>query len=34
MLVDEESHLDWLERQLDVIGRIGLAESLQEQGIG
>lgn len=34
MLVDEESHLDWLETQLDVIGRIGMAEYLQEQGIG
>lgn len=33
MLVDEESHLDWLETQLDVIERIGLEDYLQEQRI-
>lgn len=34
MLVDEESHLDWLEMQLHVIREIGVERYLQEQRIG
>lgn len=34
MLVDEESHLDWLETQLRAIRAIGVERYLQEQRIG
>ncbi|MEB2344553.1 MAG: bacterioferritin [Deltaproteobacteria bacterium] len=34
MLVDEESHLDWLETELRAIRAIGVERYLQEQRIG